>query len=168
MKDKIALIIIALLLAGLFLLFDYWKARPYIAQMGAWILYAALWLLLVYPTYLFARLLPQANPTSGIILTLIFTTFFAWVLSWTPRLLAMAYFSEAQTVQAEILGVKDCNSARVRGIRFCACDSKWTLRLPDGETHKLCTQRVSERARIPLNTPVTVTVRDSVFDRSIE
>ena len=42
------------------------------------------------------------------------------------------------------------------------------LRLPDGSRHKVCTHRASEHSRIPVNTPVTVTVRDSVFDRSIE
>jgi len=42
------------------------------------------------------------------------------------------------------------------------------LRLPDGNSYKLCTSRTSERSHIPVNTPVTVTVRDSVFDRSIE
>ena len=169
MKGILALIITGLLLAGLFMLFDYWMERPYVAQTGTWILYAALWLLLVYPCYLFARLFPeQPNPASGYILTLIFTTLCAWLLSWAPRLLAVAYFSEAQTMQATVIGVKDCDSKRVRGIRFCACDTKWTLRLPDGNSYKLCTSRTSERSHIPVNTPVTVTVRDSVFDRSIE
>ena len=166
MKGKLALIITGLLLAGLFMLFDYWMERPYVAQPGAWILYAALWLLLVYPCYRFAQLFPE--PNNPHILTLIFTTLFAWVLSWAPRLLAVAYFSETQTMQATIIGVKDCDSARIRGIRFCACDTKWTLRLPDGSRHKVCTHRASEHSRIPVNTPVTVTVRDSVFDRSIE
>lgn len=166
MKGKLALIITGLLLAGLFMLFDYWMERPYVAQTGAWILYAALWLLLVYPCYRFARLFPE--PNNPHILTLIFTTLFAWVLSWAPRLLAVAYFSETQTMQATIIGVKDCDSARIRGVRFCACDTKWTLRLPDGSRHKVCTHRASEHSRIPVNTPVTVTVRDSVFDRSIE
>ena len=166
MKGKLALIITGLLLAGLFMLFDYWMERPYVTQTGAWILYAALWLLLVYPCYRFARLFPEPNDPH--ILTLIFTTLFAWVLSWAPRLLAVAYFSETQTMQATIIGVKDCDSARIRGIRFCACDTKWTLRLPDGSRHKVCTHRASEHSRIPVNTPVTVTVRDSVFDRSIE
>jgi hypothetical protein len=166
MKGKLALIITGLLLAGLFMLFDYWMERPYVTQTGAWILYAALWLLLVYPCYRFARLFPE--PNNPHILTLIFTTLFAWVLSWAPRLLAVAYFSETQTMQATIIGVKDCDSARIRGIRFCACDTKWTLRLPDGSRHKVCTHRASEHSRIPVNTPVTVTVRDSVFDRSIE
>ena len=166
MKGKLALIITGLLLAGLFMLFDYWMERPYVAQPGAWILYAALWLLLVYPCYRFAQLFPE--PNNPHILSLIFTTLFAWVLSWAPRLLAVAYFSETQTMQATIIGVKDCDSARIRGIRFCACDTKWTLRLPDGSRHKVCTHRASEHSRIPVNTPVTVTVRDSVFDRSIE
>lgn len=166
MKGKLALIITGLLLAGLFMLFDYWMERPYVTQTGAWILYAALWLLLVYPCYRFARLFPE--PNNPHILTLIFTTLFAWVLSWAPRLLAVAYFSETQTMQATIIGVKDCDSARIRGIRFCACDTKWTLRLPDGSRHKVCTHRASEHSRTPVNTPVTVTVRDSVFDRSIE
>lgn len=166
MKGKLALIITGLLLAGLFMLFDYWMERPYVTQTGAWILYAALWLLLVYPCYRFARLFPE--PNNPHILTLIFTTLFAWVLSWAPRLLAVAYFSETQTMQATIIGVKDCDSARIRGVRFCACDTKWTLRLPDGSRHKVCTHRASEHSRIPVNTPVTVTVRDSVFDRSIE
>ena len=166
MKGKLALIITGLLLAGLFMLFDYWMERPYVTQTGAWILYAALWLLLVYPCYRFARLFPE--PNNPHILTLIFTTLFAWVLSWAPRLLAVAYFSETQTMQATIIGVKDCDSARIRGIRFCACDTKWTLRLPDGSRHKVCTHRASEHSRIPVNTPVTVTVRDSVFERSIE
>ncbi len=166
MKGKLALIITGLLLAGLFMLFDYWMERPYVTQTGAWILYAALWLLLVYPCYRFARLFPEPNDPH--ILTLIFTTLFAWVLSWAPRLLAVAYFSETQTMQATIIGVKDCDSARIRGVRFCACDTKWTLRLPDGSRHKVCTHRASEHSRIPVNTPVTVTVRDSVFDRSIE
>ena len=71
-------------------------------------------------------------------------------------------------MQATVIGVKDCDSKRVRGIRFCACDTKWTLRLPDGNSYKLCTSRTSERSHILVNTPVTVTVRDSVFDRSIE
>ena len=166
MKGKLALIITGLLLAGLFMLFDYWMERPYVTQTGAWILYAALWLLLVYPCYRFAQLFPE--PNNPHILTLIFTTLFAWVLGWAPRLLAIAYFSETQTMQATIIGVKDCDSARIRGIRFCACDTKWTLRLPDGSRHKVCTHRASEHSRIPVNTPVTVTVRDSVFDRSIE
>ena len=166
MKGKLALIITGLLLAGLFMLFDYWMERPYVTQTGAWILYAALWLLLVYPCYRFARLFPEPNDPH--ILTLIFTTLFAWVLSWAPRLLAVAYFSETQTMQATIIGVKDCDSARIRGVRFCACDTKWTLRLLDGSRHKVCTHRASEHSRIPVNTPVTVTVRDSVFDRSIE
>ena len=166
MKGKLALIITGLLLAGLFMLFDYWMERHYVTQTGAWILYAALWLLLVYPCYRFARLFPEPNDPH--ILTLIFTTLFAWVLSWAPRLLAVAYFSETQTMQATIIGVKDCDSARIRGVRFCACDTKWTLRLPDGSRHKVCTHRASEHSRIPVNTPVTVTVRDSVFDRSIE
>ena len=166
MKGKLALIITGLLLAGLFMLFDYWMERPYVTQTGAWILYAALWLLLVYPCYRFAQLFPE--PNNPHILTLIFTTLFAWVLSWAPRLLAVAYFSETQTMQATIIGVKDCDSARIRGVRFCACDTKWTLRLPDGSRHKVCTHRASEHSRIPVNTPVTVTVRDSVFDRSIE
>ncbi|MFC2305350.1 MAG: hypothetical protein ACFNT5_09340, partial [Cardiobacterium hominis] len=75
MKGILALIITGLLLAGLFMLFDYWMERPYVAQTGTWILYAAFWLLLVYPCYLFARLFPeQPNPASGYILTLIFTT----------------------------------------------------------------------------------------------
>ena len=166
MKGILALIITGLLLAGLFMLFDYWMERPYVTQTGAWILYAALWLLLVYPCYRFARLFPE--PNNPHILTLIFTTLFAWVLSWAPRLLAVAYFSETQTMQATIIGVKDCDSARIRGVRFCACDTKWTLRLPDGSRHKVCTHRASEHSHIPVNTPVTVTVRDSVFDRSIE
>ena len=166
MNGKLALSITGLLLAGLFMLFAYWMERPYVTQTGAWILYAALWLLLVYPCYRFARLFPEPNDPH--ILTLIFTTLFAWVLSWAPRLLAVAYFSETQTMQATIIGVKDCDSARIRGVRFCACDTKWTLRLPDGSRHKVCTHRASEHSRIPVNTPVTVTVRDSVFDRSIE
>ena len=80
MKGKLALIITGLLLAGLFMLFDYWMERPYVAQPGAWILYAALWLLLVYPCYRFAQLFPE--PNNPHILALIFTTLFAWVLSW--------------------------------------------------------------------------------------
>ena len=146
------------------MLFDYWMERPYVAQTGTWILYAALWLLLVL------SLLPICAAVSGAAQSCFrlhphsdFTTLFAWILSWAPRLLAVAYFSEAQTMQATVIGVKDCDSTRVRGIRFCACDTKWTLRLPDGNNYKVCTSRTSERSHIPVNTPVTVTVRDSVF-----
>lgn len=164
MKDKIRLILAGILIAAVIMGVKYWFARPYVMQSGAYMLIAALTLLFYYPAYRLTDKDGNAEAIRRFTVTLIIAALLAWVTSWVIRWAAVQYFSAGTPIEAAIVGLETCAG------KFCACENKWTLQMPDGKRHTLCTERlvITEKTRIEHGKPVSVTLRQSPFDHSIE
>lgn len=164
MKDKIKLIIAAAILAAFIFGIRYWFSRPYIIQSGAYALIAALALFYSYPVY---RFIPRimndnARPIQRLLASLLLAALLGWASSWIIRWTAIEQFGNPWQSEAAIVGLESCKG------RFCPCEQKWTLQMLNGEQHKLCTTRIHKNSIIRHGETVAVTLRQSLFDRSIE
>ena len=162
MKDKLSLIIIALIFAGFFFYLQWWYSRPYVAQWNALWLCIALAAAFYYPSRALAsRLLDERATAAGrLLVPLILAGLFAWTTSWGIRGLTVAHLVDSVQEQAAIVGLETCIGAK------CFCENRWILQMADGKRHKLCTAR--SYGTVEYGKAVNVTVRKSPFDHSIE
>ena len=105
-----------------------------------------------------------ALPIQQIISALLMSLLTAWGISWPIRWAVVEYLTTARQSEAAIVGLEKCSG------KFCACENKWTLQMPDGKRHKLCTQRIEINPNNPIEhgKKIAVSERRSLFDYSIE